>query len=42
VLGLRSRVTGNAPVNGLKLYYDIHGTGQPLILLHGGVGAIEM
>jgi hypothetical protein len=26
----------------LKLYYDIHGAGQPLILLHGGVGAIEM
>jgi hypothetical protein len=42
VFGLRSRVTGYAQVNGLKLYCDIHGTGQPLILLHGGVGAIEM
>jgi pimeloyl-ACP methyl ester carboxylesterase len=31
-----------AAVNGLKLYYEIHGTGEPLILLHGGVGAIEM
>ncbi len=31
-----------APVNGLNLYYEVHGTGQPLILLHGGVGAIEM
>ncbi len=31
-----------ASVNGLKLYYEIHGTGEPLILLHGGVGAIEM
>jgi alpha-beta hydrolase superfamily lysophospholipase len=34
--------TGHAPVNGLKLYYAIHGTGQPLVLVHGGVGAIEM
>jgi hypothetical protein len=22
--------------------YEVHGTGQPLVLLHGGVGAIEM
>ena len=29
-------------VNGLNLYYEIHGAGEPLILLHGGVGAIEM
>src|SRR5512136_1963744 len=29
-------------VNGLKLYYEIHGAGRPLILLHGGVGASEM
>ena len=31
-----------ASVNGLEMYYEIHGTGLPLILLHGGVGAIEM
>jgi len=31
-----------APVNGLKLYYEIHGTGEPLILLHGGVVGITM
>ncbi len=31
-----------APVNGLDLYCEVHGTGRPLILLHGGVGAIEM
>jgi pimeloyl-ACP methyl ester carboxylesterase len=30
-----------AEVNGIKLYYEIHGTGRPLILLHGGLGAIE-
>src|SRR5215213_291478 len=32
----------HAAVNGLEMYYEIHGTGRPLILLHGGVGAIEM
>src|SRR2546422_7004503 len=31
-----------ADVNGIKLYYEIHGTGQPLILLHGGLGATSM
>jgi pimeloyl-ACP methyl ester carboxylesterase len=25
-----------APVNGLNLYYEIHGSGKPLVLLHGG------
>lgn len=34
--------TGYAPVNGLQLYYEIHGAGEPLILLHGGLGATEM
>ena len=31
-----------AKVNGLNLYYEIHGSGEPLILLHGGVGASQM
>lgn len=31
-----------AAVNGLRLYYEIHGQGEPLILLHGGLGLIEM
>jgi pimeloyl-ACP methyl ester carboxylesterase len=34
--------TGYAPVNGLKMYYEIHGVGEPLILLHGGLGSSEM
>lgn len=34
--------SGYAPVNGLQMYYEIHGTGQPLILIHGGLGATEM
>ena len=29
-------------VNGLNLYVEIHGTGRPLILLHGGLGSGEM
>lgn len=31
-----------AEVNGIKLYYEIQGSGKPLVLLHGGLGAIEM
>ena len=31
-----------ADVNGLHLYYEVHGMGEPLVLLHGGIGAIEM
>ena len=37
-----SMKTGYATVNGLKLYYEVHGTGEPLILLHGELGSIEM
>jgi pimeloyl-ACP methyl ester carboxylesterase len=29
-----------APVNGLQLYYEIHGSGYPLVLLHGGGSTI--
>jgi pimeloyl-ACP methyl ester carboxylesterase len=32
---------GYAPVNGLKMYYEVHGAGRPLILLHGGGSTIE-
>jgi pimeloyl-ACP methyl ester carboxylesterase len=28
-------------VNGLKMYYEIHGSGRPLVLLHGGGSTIE-
>jgi pimeloyl-ACP methyl ester carboxylesterase len=31
-----------ADVNGLHLYYETHGSGRPLILLHGGLAAGEM
>jgi pimeloyl-ACP methyl ester carboxylesterase len=29
-----------ATVNGLKMYYEIHGTGNPLVLVHGGGSTI--
>jgi pimeloyl-ACP methyl ester carboxylesterase len=31
-----------ADVNGVHLYYEVHGSGRPLVLLHGGLGAGEM
>ena len=31
-----------ADVNGINLYYETHGIGRPLILLHGGLGSGEM
>lgn len=30
-----------AQVNGLKMYYEVHGTGKPLVLLHGSFGTAE-
>jgi pimeloyl-ACP methyl ester carboxylesterase len=33
---------GYADVNGIHLYYEIYGTGKPLVLLHGGLGSIGM
>src|SRR5687768_8403832 len=34
--------SGYVAVNGLKYYYQIQGVGDPLLLLHGGLGQIEM
>ena len=31
-----------AAVNGINLYYETHGSGRPMILLHGGLGSGEM
>jgi pimeloyl-ACP methyl ester carboxylesterase len=31
-----------ADVNGLRMYYESHGTGRPMILIHGGLGSGEM
>src|SRR5438309_1363376 len=34
--------TGHAAINGVNYYYAVYGTGEPLLLLHGGLGQIEM
>ncbi|HSK92371.1 MAG TPA: alpha/beta hydrolase [Euzebyales bacterium] len=35
--------TGYAPVNGMEMYYEIHGSGgTPLLLLHGGLFNIDL
>ncbi|KAA9157185.1 alpha/beta hydrolase [Amycolatopsis acidicola] len=31
-----------APVRGLQMYYEVHGAGRPLVLLHGGVHTVEL
>jgi pimeloyl-ACP methyl ester carboxylesterase len=33
--------TGYAPVNGLKMYYEVHGSGDPVVLLHGSFMTIS-
>ncbi len=32
----------HADVNGINLYFETHGTGRPMVLLHGGLGSGEM
>jgi pimeloyl-ACP methyl ester carboxylesterase len=37
-----TKTSGYAPVNGLNVYYEIHGAGRPLVLIHGGLLTIDM
>ena len=34
--------SGYADVNGVKIWYQTYGDGEPLVLLHGGFGSVEM
>src|SRR3954447_6727726 len=34
--------SGYVPVNGLELYYEVHGSGPPLVLLHGNLSTIDI
>ena len=34
----RAKAMGYANVNGAEIFFTIHGSGEPLILLHGGLG----
>jgi len=34
-------ISGYVPVNGVDLYYEEHGSGDPIVLLHGALGTIE-
>ena len=36
--GTRARSHGYAPVNGLRLYYEVEGTGDPLVFIHPALG----
>ena len=36
----KPRVSGYADVNGTKLYHEIYGEGEPLVLIHGGLTTI--
>jgi pimeloyl-ACP methyl ester carboxylesterase len=33
---------GYVEANGLRYYYELHGAGEPLLLLHGGLGSVDM
>ncbi len=33
--------SGYAPANGIDMYYEVHGAGPPLVLLHGAMGTID-
>src|SRR5258708_3988387 len=33
---------GHAAIHSVNYYYAVYGTGEPLLLLHGGLGQIEM
>jgi pimeloyl-ACP methyl ester carboxylesterase len=39
---IKPAASGYAPVNGIKMYYEVYGEGRPIVLLHGAFYTIEM
>ena len=39
---IKPATNGYAPVNGIKMYYEVYGEGKPIVLLHGAFYTIEM
>lgn len=40
--GLKPVKTGTIAANGVNYHYRVYGKGEPLLLLHGGLGQVEM
>ncbi|MDO3645273.1 alpha/beta fold hydrolase [Mucilaginibacter sp. L3T2-6] len=38
---IKPSASGYAPVNGIKVYYEVYGEGRPIVLLHGAFMTIE-
>ncbi len=36
------KISGYIECNGIPYYYEIHGKGDPILLLHGGLGSLDM
>ncbi|HZY35162.1 MAG TPA: alpha/beta hydrolase [Mucilaginibacter sp.] len=39
---LKPVASGYAPVNGIKVYYEVYGEGRPIVLIHGAFYTIQM
>lgn len=39
---IKPNETGYADVNGLKMYYEVYGKGEPIVLLHGSYMTIPL
>src|SRR5262245_61338389 len=39
---MKPSTSGYAPVNGIKVYYEVYGEGSPIVLLHGAFYTIDL